>query len=930
MAEILIEGRRLDVYDGLDFSFNYSIADVRDPNKRSTNYSKTIKCPSTKSNDVLFGQIWSVNVSNPYNQNNVNIETNFNPNKKAKALVIQDGVTVMDGVVQLRAVNINNGAYEYDVVFIGKLKSIFSELGDKQLNDFDENGSPYIDFSDLDHTLTFANITGSWSNTSGYVYPMIDYGIRFEYDNDGRRIYDIETWRPAVFLKDIVDRIFTYAGFSYDSDFLDSVLFSKLIVPFHAEDFTLTDDQIDARQFIAEVDTQQNILTGATQYIQNNTVYYKKELEFVDASDPNNLWNPTTNRYTCNATGYYDFTFVSSFQSNIIDSTPPAVSFVPTTFRVMKDSGGTISIIDQVQTTLNGGLLSTDFSWSSSQELLQVGDEVWIEMVMDGVTYLLASSKLTLTLQLESTFANRVAVEEIQEGLDVFMNNFAPAIKMSDILLGVFKMFNLYVTVDDSNDTNLIIETRDEYYSGGKVKDWTNKLARDKKINIRPLGLLSSKELIYSYSEDDDYYNKRYEDTRGETYGTRTINIDNDFLSNNNKVSVKFSATPLANDDNTNRVIPRIYDEDIDEGAKPVDINMRILYYGGIIQSVPTWDFRYNDEQTTVEQVVYPYAGHLDNPITPTVDLNFGIPKQLYYTPNGYTGQMQYTNANLTNVYHRGYINEITDKDAKVLTGYFDLTPFDIERLDFRDQILVDNTYWRINKISNYNPFKVGLTKVELFKVLDVFPQEVESFNLGSSGNVGNGVVIKERKPYAKIETKLNSNQFPLGKGTVNGYKNKVSPSANNFKILGDENYIGEGSKNVSIVGSNNYVLFGASNVVLINTDNQTINESNVTIIDGKKQWTTVTKDVDYTANDREVVLADSSKAAPPITITLPTLGEGLWVCVKKTDSTAGNVDITAGVSGLVDGVGTYSLTTQYESVELFCDGTNWHIRSNA
>ena len=47
-------------------------------------------------------------------------------------------------------------------------------------------------------------------------------------------------------------------------------------------------------------------------------------------------------------------------------------------------------------------------------------------------------------------------------------------------------------------------------------------------------------------------------------------------------------------------------------------------------------------------------------------------------------------------------------------------------------------------------------------------------------------------------------------------------------------------------------------------------------------------------------------------------------------DNSGSDVDITAGVSGNIDGVGTYSLTSQYESVELFCDGSNWHIRSNA
>ena len=932
MAEILIEGRRLDVYEGLDFSFNYSIADVRDPNKRSTSFSKTIKCPATKNNDVLFGNIWSTNISNLHNSNSTNIEANFNPNKKANALVIQDGVTVMDGVVQLRAINIDNGKYEYEVVFIGKLKNIFSEIGDKQLNDFDASGTPYIDFSDLDHKFTFTNITNSWNNTTGYVYPLIDYGVSFLYTTGGRRIYDVENFRPCVYVKDIFDRIFDYAGYTYTSTFLNSVPFTKLVTPFHAEDFTLTDDHIESRQCISEVDADDNIFAGGSQLTIGSLQYYQRQLEFVDLSDPTNQWNPTTSRFETAEIGYYKFTLNSFFRLNRVVGPPPPqpAGSTPYEFRLMKLSGGNTTVLDQFSTSidLTGG--TTQINWSSDSILLEVGDEVYIETLYDYQGWQLLEPSFDMLHLENSTFSVTVGDEEITEGLDVYMNNFAPSVKMSDILLGVFKMFNLYVTIDEGNPNNLIIETRDEYYSGGKVKDWTYKLARDKKVNIKPLGLLSAKEYEYTYKSDKDYYNSRYEDSRGNVYGTREVKVDNDFLNNDKKVSIAFSATPLANDDNTSRIIPKIYDEDIEDGGKPVDINFRVLYYAGNLTSDPSWVFRYDRKQSQATQFNYPYAGHLDNPITPTLDLNFGIPKQLYYTSNGYTGTLQYTNANLFNLYHRAHINEITNKDAKVFSGEFYLTPFDIEQLDFRDQILIDNTYWRLNKISNYNPFKEGLTKVELFKVLDLFEQDAQSFSLGSSGVVGNGTVSVEKKPYNKQSTKSNFNQFPLGKGSVNGKNNRVSKSAFNFKVIGDNNFVGEGSKNITVLGNDNYIAFGASNVVLINTDNATVNESNVTIIDGKKQWRTVTKDVDYTANDREVVLADSSKAAPPITITLPKLSEGLWVCVKKTDSTAGNVDITAGVSGLVDGVGTYSLTTQYESVELFCDGSNWHIRSNA
>jgi hypothetical protein len=69
-----------------------------------TEYSKTIQCPGTQRNDAIFGQIYDVNISNAYNASAANIAANFNPNKRANARIITDGIEVMDGTLQLRQI----------------------------------------------------------------------------------------------------------------------------------------------------------------------------------------------------------------------------------------------------------------------------------------------------------------------------------------------------------------------------------------------------------------------------------------------------------------------------------------------------------------------------------------------------------------------------------------------------------------------------------------------------------------------------------------------------------------------------------------------------------------------------------------------------------------------------------------------------------
>jgi hypothetical protein len=315
--------------------------------------------------------------------------------------------------------------------------------------------------------------------------------------------------------------------------------------------------------------------------------------------------------------------------------------------------------------------------------------------------------------------------------------------------------------------------------------------------------------------------------------------VDNDFVQSSKEIEVVFSATPLANDNPSNRIIPQIYDADTEEGYKPTEANIRVLYYGGLLPSNPSWDFiglqpaPLNQPSNAIwtAQNNYPYAGHWDNPLTPTLDINFQLPYELYYQPNGFTGTPQVTNAGLFNVYHRNYINEVTDKDSKVMTALFYLEPTDINTLDFRDQIVIDNAYWRLNKVMNYNPFKEGLTKVELIKVKDVVRFNNESKDLNSGGFLG-----KERMPNPSTEIKTNGNKYPPFQGKVSGRENSVGHSVTAFKVVGSNNTIGEGSRNIVILGDRNEVIGGLHNVQLINTNGVTITESNTTFINGKQQ----------------------------------------------------------------------------------------------
>jgi hypothetical protein len=171
MVEIYINNTLLDTEGSETFPLNYSIADIRNPEKRTQSFSKTISLPSTKVNDKLFTHAFDVNRSGGYDANS-----------KAACLVLQDNIEVFNGNAQLKKIKQDSvRKYGYEVVIFGKLSNIFFDMGRGKLED--------LDFSEFNHDYTKANQVNSWDTSiiqngtgtafelgNGYVYPLIDYG----------------------------------------------------------------------------------------------------------------------------------------------------------------------------------------------------------------------------------------------------------------------------------------------------------------------------------------------------------------------------------------------------------------------------------------------------------------------------------------------------------------------------------------------------------------------------------------------------------------------------------------------------------------------------------------------------------------------------------------------------------------------------------
>jgi hypothetical protein len=246
------------------------------------------------------------------------------------------------------------------------------------------------------------------------------------------------------------------------------------------------------------------------------------------------------------------------------------------------------------------------------------------------------------------------------------------------------------------------------------------------------MGVLDFRRLEMLYKSDNDEYNKKYQDLFREPYSTKLVQVNNDFLTQTKKVEVGFSATPLANASTHDRIYSKIRMEDPPkQDADLPSFNIRILYYGGLVATSTGWTLK--DNAGLNNYVDFPYAGMLDSLANPQLDLGWAMPKAINYG----LGNTTYTNGNLYNRFWRKTIEEITDKDSKLVGGYFHLTENQFANLDFRKFYQIDKQFYRLytieNDLTNNEPCRLEFLKL---KVAPPFILQ------SGSGNGGGGAVI--------------------------------------------------------------------------------------------------------------------------------------------------------------------------------------------
>jgi hypothetical protein len=683
MIELFIEGQPVDISENFSTLISYAIDDIREFGTKNSSVSKTIILPGTKRNNKLFGNIFDVSGANSYDQSLPNIGVNFNAAVAASAYLFQDNIQIMKGVVQMMDIVNDNGFIEYEVFITGELGGFAAKMGNKKLED--------LDFSANNHAYSIANITASWDNASqgsGYFYPLIDYGNT----SPAKHNWIFKTFRPALFAKEYIDKIFSLAEYTYDCDLFDTNRFKSIIIPSNLKAvFTSSQDLIRA--------FDPNPATFASTFTPFDQVsFFTSQLSAAVTTSDNIT-------FTYNGTQNLQVQIQAIMYGTYRGSTDYVIGIY---------KNGSLIASDSVPASLGG---SSFYKTITFDLTLNQYDNFYIAgqaNVGFDINYeLIYSPGSGFTL-----LSNTAELIEAGIGDTVDMNvNLPKNFLQKDFVSSIVKLFNLYIFEDPLNDKVLQIKPFVDFYSGAASVDWSLKLDRSKPIRIKPMSELNARYYEFNFKDDSDYYNDLYKKRYNQSYGSLTYDSEYEFAKEVEKVELIFSGTVLVGYTGEDKVYSTIFKrsgDTIGTGEESIDSNIRILL-AKKITGVTSYNILAADGTTNLgSQTAYGYAGHFDNPDAPANDIQFGVPRELFYEiPSGSI------NVNQFNVYWSSYMAEITDKDSRLLTGTFKLNYKDIFSLDFSSFIYVDGVKFRLNKIKDFNATIEDTCEVELLKIIN-------------------------------------------------------------------------------------------------------------------------------------------------------------------------------------------------------------------
>ena len=548
---------QLDLFDDEEILISDNVTGLFDLGVLPADFTRQITVPGTKKNNAFFEHVYDISIQNPYL---------FATNTKVPCYFDFGSFYLSDGYLQLNKVNIlaNKFIDSYEISIYGGLSSFARDINRLFLTDL-------TSLSKYNHTASLDNISASWSGnlfSGNIVYPLADYGSAYQYTRGANAIFGIDdvvgglsvqNFKPAIRVKAVLDAIFEDAGYTYTSSFLDK--------PFLDDVYMVCNNALKYPEF-ASVDLEGygKIKVGAisgsgmTDVVLPSGSFVTLPW-FNKLSDPQNFYNNAAYRVEkkTNLSGVLNININVSCSVNNMPGTLSANgrwqirmvetgSFTPYSTRAITSY---INYFDQLQQSRNGGI-NTTYELATEFVLQEIPPGNYYFQIMQSPN--VSSAPLPLvTLDPQSTTKSYLQIKEVKQAADGRIMDIAAnmpfattGIKQIDFLVGLQRKFNLVIYPNKLKLNQFIIETFNEWYTRGEIKDFNRYINLDKNIECIPANNLAVNKLNFGDTLDTDYISQQFSKEANREFGKAYYTDTTNFFSQGEfNVKTTFASSPL-------------------------------------------------------------------------------------------------------------------------------------------------------------------------------------------------------------------------------------------------------------------------------------------------------------------------------------------------------------------------------------------------
>jgi hypothetical protein len=210
-----------------------------------------------------------------------------------------------------------------------------------------------------------------------------------------------------------------------------------------------------------------------------------------------------------------------------------------------------INFFDQLQQSRNGGI-NTTYELGSQFVFSTIPSGSYYFQIRQSPNFATGSLPL-VTLDPQGTTKSFIEIKEVKQAADGRVMDIPSnmpfgtnGIKQIDFILGLQRKYNLVIYPNRNRPNEFIIETFNDWYNKGQVKDFNRYINLDKSIEFIPANNLAVNKLNFGDTLDGDYISQQFAKGANREFGKQYyVDTTNFYSQGEFNVKTTFASSPL-------------------------------------------------------------------------------------------------------------------------------------------------------------------------------------------------------------------------------------------------------------------------------------------------------------------------------------------------------------------------------------------------